>query len=83
MGRHSMLVFNSTKDLPLRERVLRFKEIRDLAITDGSTEIAGALTSILEGLRQGRGSEAMLSNPFTRPSSSVRGAQCDVPWRAT
>ena len=79
----AMLVFNSTKDLPLRERVVRFKEIRDLAVTDGSTEIAGTLTSILEALRQGGGSEAMLSNPFTRPTSYGRGAQFDLPWRAT
>ena len=65
----AMLVFNETEGLPLRDRVVRFKEIRDHALANGFVDIASALTTILESLRQGDGPEALPSTPFTRPTS--------------
>ena len=65
----AMLVFNETGDLPLRDRVVRFKEIRDHTVANGFVDIAGALTTILEALRQGRGAEALPATPFARPTS--------------
>jgi hypothetical protein len=65
----AMLVLNETERMPLRDRVVRFKEIRDHTIANGFVEIASGLTSILEAMRQGRGPEALPSSPFTRPTS--------------
>lgn len=59
-----MHVLQATEGLALRERVIRFKEVRDLSIVDGSTEISRALTHFLEDLRQGRRSDAALTSPF-------------------
>ena len=64
-----MLVFNETEGLPLRDRVVRFKEIRDHAIANGFVDTASALTTILEAMRQGRGPEDLPSSPFARPTS--------------
>ncbi len=59
-----MHVLQATEGLALRERVIRFKEVRDLSMADGSTEVSRALTHFLEDLRQGRRSDAALTSPF-------------------
>lgn len=65
----AMHVFNETTDMPVRERVVRFKEIRDHTAVNGFSDIARALTTILEAMRQGRESEPMPTSPFMRPTS--------------
>ena len=65
-GGVAMLVLNGTKDMPVVERVRRFKEVRDLTSAAGLTEVAGGLTVLLESLRHGRGKHGEVPNPFKR-----------------
>lgn len=71
-GGVAMLVFNSTTEMPVIERVRRFKEVRDLTSAAGLTEVAGGLTAILEGLRQGHFDDGVLPNPFERQPSGAK-----------
>lgn len=67
-GGVAMLIFNGTKAMPVVERVRRFREVRDLTSAAGLTEVAGGLTVILEGLRQGRGNNGEFPDPFPAPN---------------
>lgn len=70
-GGVAVSIFNGTSDMPVVERVRRFKEVRDLTLAAGLAEVAGGLTAILEALRQGRGNDADLPEPFKRQPQSV------------
>nr|WP_300053567.1 hypothetical protein [uncultured Nocardioides sp.] len=65
----AMHVFNETKGMSTRERVVRFKQIRDHTADNGFSDVASALTTILEGVRQGRDSEPLPASALMRPTS--------------
>lgn len=63
-GGVAVVVFTSTQGMPLVERVRKFKEVRDLTLAAGLSDVAGGLTAILEGLRQSDADAGASSHPF-------------------
>lgn len=49
----AMLIFNQTDDWPLRERVRRLREFRDLALANEQPVVGETITTILQALRLG------------------------------
>ncbi len=60
----AMLIFNQTDAWPLRERVRRLREIRDLARANEQPVVGETITTILRALREG-------TPPAPQPSSAA------------